>query len=567
MAFDKDQYHQHCKQVIDHYIKDSTRLAHFNFDIDLIEAYQYQFDVALTVHLSSRINSYRRVGTVQANEYTLVYLNYHHYQSALKDHSSAELNRPNALSDVEYRILTSPYGTLHQAIEVHQYDKNICHTYECDVCHGHGKINCSACHGSGKSTCGYCSGSGQTQKSRQRHDAYNNQYRTEYYYESCHFCWGSGKTKCSPCHGSGKVQCHTCEGTAYITEVSTICTVATPKFSLIFPQENVPKYIPDALYQAGLHNLAHHGDIALHTRETYDDILALQFAYSATMNFARSQSNIKDYHITWILYGDQPQILESSHVLEVLLQKDLDDLIYRGQYLPRSLPFSGFLNTKTIQKFTESEINQIMLEKQCEGKTIPQVREHLQRSVSEEYIAQSSNALLKIITSARRWSLLKWMLLCVVMGYVLYTSQAITELYYAQQYHYSSKVFAFSDHAFKNFSVFFDNLVGMSKYIGLKLLVTFYVLFFIRRMYFRSWLKRAGTIRLYRWSNYFSLTVCRRLMPAMVAVLLTFAAIYFAPLTLDANNKVWGLISTDIILDYSMKIQQWLSYLNYFKFF
>lgn len=567
MAFDKNQYHQHCKQVIDRYIQDSTRLEHFNFDVDLIEAYQYDFDVALTVHLSSRISSYRRIGTVQANEYTLVYLNYHHYQNALKDHARAELNRPNALSDIEYHVLTSPYGTLNQAIDAHQYDKNICHTYECDTCNGHGRVNCSSCRGSGKSSCGYCHGSGQTQKSRQRHDSYNNQYHTEYYYESCHYCWGSGKTNCSPCHGSGKVQCNTCEGTAYITEVSTIYTVATPKYSLIFQQEDVPKYIPDALYQAGLHNLAQHGNVSLHMHEQYPDILAMQFAYSASMNFARSQSNIKDYHITWILYGDQPQILESSNVLEVLLQKDLDDLIYRGKYLPRSLPFSGFMNTKTIQKFTESEINQIMLEKQCEGKTIPQVREHLQRSVSEEYIAQSANALKKIILSTQRWSLLKWMILCVVIGYVLYTSQAITEFHNAQQYNYPPKVFAFGDHAFKSFSIFFDNLIGMSKYIGLKLLITFYIIFFIRRFWLRSWLKRAGQVRFYRWSLYFDFAVRRRLMPAIFAVLLTFAALYFAPITLDANHKVWGLIPSDMVLEYSLIIQNLLSYLNYLKFF
>jgi hypothetical protein len=293
----------------------------------------------------------------------------------------------------------------------------------------------------------------------------------------------------------------------------------------------------------------------------------MQFAYSVSMNFARSQSNIKNYHITWILYGDQPQILESSNVLEVLLQKDLDDLIYRGQYLPRSLPFSGFMNTKTIQKFTESEINQIMLEKQCEGKTIPQVREHLQRSVSEEYIAQSSNALKKIILSTQRWSLLKWMILCVVIGYVLYTSQAITEFHNAQQYSYSPKVFAFGDHAFKSFSVFFDNIVGMSKYIGLKLLIIFYIIFFIRRFWLRTWLKRAGQVRFYRWSLYFGFVARRRLMPAIIAVLLTFATIYFAPLTLDANNKVWGLIPAETVLEYSLMIQNLLSYLNYLKFF
>lgn len=567
MAFDKHQYHNRCKQVIDQYIQDSTRLERFNFNVDLIEAYQYQFDVSLTVHLSSRISSHRQIGKVSSNDSTLIYWDHHSYQSALKEHSQAELNRPDALSDVEHYVLISPYGTLNKAIDAHQHNKNICHTYECDTCHGHGRVNCSACRGSGKSTCGYCHGSGQIQRSRQRHDSYNNQYHTEYYYENCSHCWGSGKTNCSPCRGSGKVQCHTCEGTAYLTEISTIYTVATPKYSLIFPQENVPDYIPDALYQVGLPKLQHHGDISLHTHERYSDILALQFAYSATMNFARSQSEIKDYHITWILYGHQPQILESSNVLEVLLQKDLDDLIYRGKYLPRSLPFSGLLNTKVIQKFTESEINQAMLEKQCEGKTTAQVREHLQRSVSEEYIAQSSHALKNIIVSTHRWSLLKWTILCVVIGYVLYTSQAITEFYHAQQYNYSPRVFAFGDHAFQNVSIFFDNIIGMSKYIGLKLLVTFYIIFFIRRFWLRSWLKRAGQTRLYLWSNHFDFTVRRRLIPALLAIVLTFAALYFLPITLDDHNKAWGIIPADILLDYSLKIQQWLSYLNYLKFF
>ena len=56
-------------------------------------------------------------------------------------------------------------------------------------------------------------------------------------------------------------------------------------------------------------------------------------------------------------------------------------------------------------------------------------------------------------------------------------------------------------------------------------------------------------------------------MPAIFAVLLTFAALYFAPITLDVNHKVWGLIPADMVLEYSLIIQNLLSYLNYLKFF
>ncbi|MBF3321003.1 hypothetical protein ISU69_18065, partial [Leptospira borgpetersenii serovar Hardjo-bovis] len=107
-----------------------------------------------------------------------------------------------------------------------------------------------------------CGGSGQVMRQRSYYDHYTKQNRTENYYESCPTCYG-GRVTCNGCGGSGNKPCSPCSGTGMISHITSLKATATPDYQLVYPQADVPEYIREGLYKAGVPSLGSYGPVAL----------------------------------------------------------------------------------------------------------------------------------------------------------------------------------------------------------------------------------------------------------------------------------------------------------------
>ena len=121
-----------------------------------------------------------------------------------------------------------------------------CHTchgdghVNCPVCRGHKKVDCKKCKGSGKVMCFHCHGDGQVDVgreivSRQKTCNWCNGKPGNYncttcggtgrYFENerisewqtCGYCFGSGRVDCENCNGTGEVRCENCKGSGHVT--------------------------------------------------------------------------------------------------------------------------------------------------------------------------------------------------------------------------------------------------------------------------------------------------------------------------------------------------------------
>lgn len=414
-----------CTSTIQNFVETSTRLHPDKLVLTLQE--QIDFDYQINLQLGFRVEAVKhsQAGRVTATGNTLIFFNLLQYAEALKAETSAVLSRQETLKEARSLILSRSYGQIRQETKIYSHPQHLCLTENCSGCNGRGQVNCSGCHGSGRTTCFSCGGSGQVMAHRSYYDHYSKQTRTESYYEGCSSCGSSGQTRCNHCSGSGNQQCSPCKGTGEITQITQLNSIAVPKYQLVFFKHDVPTFIKDGLYKAGIPNLAQLGDVELLMDSVNDEEYHINFLYNASVPFARFNSPLPqagNQQIHWIIYGVKPQILDAGHVIELLLKSDLDNLVYRATKKKLLNPFVASFSRKTIRTFMASEAHQDMLEANRSGKSGEMLREELNRGFTTTYIDETLKSLKVIMSSIQRWSVFKW---AIVSSFIIYTFMPI----------------------------------------------------------------------------------------------------------------------------------------------
>ncbi len=414
------------KRTIQKFIETSTRLTPEKVDLTLQEYINFAFRIRL--HLGLKVTEQQRsqAGYVSANENRQVFTNASGYSQALKAERSAVLSRTQTLHDTKALVLSKFYGEIRKETVVYSHPRQLCHTDDCDNCHGRGRVNCNGCSGSGKNSCHGCGGSGQVTEQQVHYDHYTKQNRYENVYRSCSSCYGSGKITCRSCGGSGHLSCNPCNGTGVISKITQLLTMAVPDYQLVFFSDDIPHYIKDGLYKTGLPDIEQAGNIALISSEINEDTRSVDFLFDADVPFARldsplpqTQTATQPQTIHWIIYGNDPQILDSGHVIERMLKNDLDELVYASK-TPRLLnPFIGLSSRKTVHTFMESESHQQMLQANTRGVTGKLLSEHLNRGLSEPYIAEALNSLSSVTRAMQNWSVVKWIIVSSLITWLL----------------------------------------------------------------------------------------------------------------------------------------------------
>ncbi|EOU9528837.1 hypothetical protein ACOJBR_001224 [Cronobacter dublinensis] len=418
----KDAWLAACDTTIQTFVRDSTRLEPGELSVVPVDYIDFHYQISVRLVFKVRTETATQAGRISARQDVHVCRTRPDYERAMQAQTSAVLARDTTLDDARASLLSRPYGDWQNEETVYYHPIRVCLTENCNNCHGKGSVNCGSCHGSGKTSCYHCSGSGQVMRQRSYYDHYSKQNRIENYYESCSNCFGSGKVRCSSCGGSGDKQCSPCNGTGVMSHLTSLTATATPDYQLVYPQADVPEYIREGLYKAGLPSLGQYGPVQL----TYNDIdytrRGVHAVYNANVPFGRLESPLPeagDEPIRWILYGVKPHILDAGHVLQALLKNDLDMLVREATPAKRRNPWVGRASRKTVQTFMESEAHQSMLLEHRRGKRGDALREALNRAFATPYLNEALTSLGNIVSAVQRWSMVKWSLFTALMMYLL----------------------------------------------------------------------------------------------------------------------------------------------------
>ncbi len=189
----------------------------------------------------------------------------------------------------------------------------------------------------------------------------------------CYTCTG-GKVNCGHCSGSGNQRCSPCDGTGETTRITRLASVAVPRYQLIYHREDVPTFIKDGLYKAGIPELASYGAVKLADSSIDEGLRNVNFIYNASVPFARFTSQLRQTQlakqpVNWIVYGRHPQILDAGHIVELMLKNDLNELVYRSTKGKLLNPLVAAVSRKTVATFMESEAHQDMLDANRAGKS------------------------------------------------------------------------------------------------------------------------------------------------------------------------------------------------------
>ncbi|MGK9175991.1 zinc finger-like domain-containing protein [Yokenella regensburgei] len=408
----KDAWLDTCSATIQNFVERATRLEPDNLDLELVEKIDFGCQINLSLNFRIETEKNHQAGRVHAGNGTLVFNHAFQYSEALQAETSAVLSRKETLREAREHVLSQPYGGMKKETVIYSHPKRLCLTENCTQCNGRGQVSCSWCYGSGRVTCTSCGGSAQVLDQRSYYDHYTKQNRVESYYRTCSTCSG-GSVRCSHCSGSGNQRCSPCDGTGETTLITRLHTVAVPNYHMVYYREDVQTFIKDGLYKAGIPELERYGTIAL-TESTSDEALrCVNFTYNAEIPFARFTSRLPltppaEQPIHWVIYGITPHILDSGHVIERMLKKDLDGLVYQSSTGKLLNPLVAAFSRKTVATFMESEAHQEMLDANRAGKSGEMLREAMNRSVTTTYIDEALTSLKAITRAIQNWSVLKW---------------------------------------------------------------------------------------------------------------------------------------------------------------
>lgn len=413
-----------CTSEIQNFVERSTRLQPDKLDLNLEEQIDFDYQINLSLDFRVELVKQTQAGSIRSSDSILVFRDALRYKEALKAETSAVLSREETLREAHAIVLSRHYGELRKETVIYSHPLCLCLTENCTNCRGRGQVNCSSCGGSGKTSCSGCGGSGRVLEQKTVYDHYSKQHRTESHYRGCYSCSSSGKVRCSPCSGTGDQQCSPCRGTGQITQITKLNSVAIPDYQLIYFREDIQQFIKDGLYKAGIPNLQKFGNIVIADSKVDFTRNKVNFLYDAEVPFARfssplPQAQIPDSQIHWIIYGVRPQILDSGHVIELMLKNDLDNLVYAAT--PKRLinPFIGLFSRKTLKTFMESEAHQDMLHANIAGKSGHMLREALNRAFSTDYLSEALTSLKSIMSAFQNWSVVKWVIVSSIVTYIL----------------------------------------------------------------------------------------------------------------------------------------------------
>jgi len=139
----------------------------------------------------------------------------------------------------------------------------------------------------------------------------------------------------------------------------------------------------------------------------------------ARFNSPLPQSQSADQQIHWIVYGMTPQILDSGHVVELMLKNDLNNLICLTSSGRLLNPLVAMFSRKTVSTFMESEAHQEMLDANRKGQSGDSLREALNRAFTTHYIDEALTSLKAVMKAIQNWSVVKWSIFSSIIIYLL----------------------------------------------------------------------------------------------------------------------------------------------------
>lgn len=549
----KEAWITSCTSTIQHFVERSTRLQPDKLDLNLEEQIDFDYQINLSLDFRVELVKQTQAGSIRSSDSTLVFRDALRYKEALKAETSAVLSREETLREAHAIVLSRHYGELRKETVIYSHPRCLCLTENCTNCRGRGQVNCSSCGGSGKTSCSGCGGSGQVLEQKTVYDHYSKQHRTESHYRGCYSCSSSGKVRCSPCSGTGDQQCSPCRGTGQITQITKLNSVAIPDYQLIYFREDVQQFIKDGLYKVGIPNLQKFGNIVIADSKVDFTRNKVNFLYDAEVPFARfssplPQAQIPDSVIHWIIYGVRPQILDSGHVIELMLKNDLDNLVYAAT--PKRLlnPFIGIFSRKTVKIFMESEAHQDMLHANSTGKTGYMLREALNRAFSTDYLNEALTSLKSIISALQNWSVIKWMIFSSVIIYIL--------MPFYTAYNNKWAISNASHHVYLTPYPLLDNqqniqysLKVIANSCGWFMLIAGLILPFIGYLWRRVWLQLRMGKQLQSWSTHKKILRSRWLVSLLVSIIFSTALLLFFPIWITQNGDLFGQYPIERILN------------------
>ncbi|EKY3231939.1 hypothetical protein SMY33_000857 [Cronobacter malonaticus] len=553
----KDAWLAACDTTIQNFVRDSTRLEPGELSVVPVDYIDFHYQISLRLIFNVRTDTATQAGRVSAGLNTDVCHSRTEYERALQAQTSAILARDKTLDDARASLLSRPYGDWKNEEVVYLHPMQVCLTENCNNCHGRGSVNCGQCHGSGKTSCCSCGGSGQVLRHRSYYDHYSKQNRTESYYESCSSCYG-GRVTCNGCGGSGNKQCSPCSGTGIISHITSLKATATPDYQLVYPQADVPEYIREGLYKAGVPSLGNYGPVAL----TYNDVdyvrRDVHVMYDANVPFGRLESPLPEAGeepIRWILYGVTPHILDAGHVLQALLKNDLDMLVRQATPVKRRNPRVGAASRRTVQTFMESEAHQAMLIEHSRGKRGDALREALNRAFATPYLNEAIESLGSLVSAVQRWSLAKWSVFTALMIYLLLPVVTTWQRQGMMNFDTGRIYLTVPGHINGVWNVE-AGLRGIAMVHGIPMLCIALVGTLVGYLWRSSWLNRQFGKPLTAWGKQQGRLRSRWLLGAVLSIAIATALLLVAPIWISQDEMLYGVVPVHEVIQKVVALRQ-----------
>lgn len=545
-------YSTACTKVASDYIELSTRFSIKDVRVAAARPMVREFAIRIRHELEvvDDARDYHGKHLPGANDFATADWNW--YQEQVSQQRHAEYARPETLDDLITSVTNRPYAAIAERTCIRTHPRRFFHTYTCSgcsgagtvschTCGGSGQVSCGRCHGSGRISCHSCHGSGTVTQHRTVTD-YKGYSRSETQIRSCGHCSGgqigcsscgrSGKQRCSTCSGTGRLTCSACSGHGCLTKITTTHTYTCPRFSGHYPA-GTPDYVHEALCKVGFASLARHGQITLRQVVEDRDNSAVEFVYDCTMPFCELEVDVMGIRSHWVLFGTEPQIFDAGGALEALLKSDFEQLRSMANSRRRWLPWFHVSARKVVTPFMESELNQEIVKADTAGLTMERIFEHVNRSVSENYIRDTLYNLQMSVKVAAYWSRVKWM--------VAFTLLSLPFAVFASAYLHRSRPLDVFTPASQLF-IHLPNSSGVQWELGLLTIpFTLFGWFFAKWMSLR-WLKKSGGKITVAWAQRRGLLLGKWTAITVIATAVgTTGAVFNRwPLWIDMSGKAYG---------------------------
>lgn len=429
------RYSALCTQAAAAHIERSTRFKVNNLRVldarPTVQTFTIDIRHVLEVHAEAQDCP----GAIRPGDDDVVVVDLDAYLQQVALQTQAERTRTATLDSLIATVEREAYAAIAKRTCIRTHPQRLFHTHTCAGCAGAGAVACDDCSGDGWATCTWCHGSGDTschscqgagvRTTTQTVRNSDGDTGTEICTEpclacsggqvTCSWCSGSGRKSCSSCHGSGRLTCSTCEGHGCLTRITTTRTYTHPRFHARYP-DRTPRYVDAAVRKTGYAELGRHAQVEL--RELIDsrDEAAAEFVYACSMPFCELTAELMDCRSEWVLFGTDAQVFDAGGVLETLLLEDFDRLLAMSRSWVRWLPWFHITAQEALTPFLASALNQDIICADRAGMKPPSIREQIARSVSQDYIEETLDALHRAVQAAAHWSRAVWACVLVLLS-------------------------------------------------------------------------------------------------------------------------------------------------------